>query len=151
MVTELQGDRVGLYIRDYGSTNAFKRVVCEETLTLEMNTSVNSTLTKTCGQFKGIGVLDWKINGNGVANFNPAGTEISADDLIEIQKNGTKQEVFVQNEAFTEGVTSYAVGEVFKFGGAAFLVANTMTFPANDITKFTYNLEGIGTPTTTES
>lgn len=149
-VTELQGSRVGVYTRDYGSSAVFKRIVCEETMTLSLSNDVNTTKTK-CGTFKGLDVVDWKINGNGVANFNPAGTEISANDLQTLQVARTKQEVYVQNEAFTEGGTSYDVGEVFKWGGAAYLTAQDITFPSNDIVKFTYNLEGVGTPDTTES
>jgi hypothetical protein len=149
-VTELQGSHVGVYVRDYGSTSAFKRIVCEETLTLSLTNDVNTTKTK-CGVFKGVDVTDWKINGNGVASFNPSGSEISANDLQTLQIARTKQEVFVQNESFSEGGTTYDIGEVFKFGGAAYLVAQDITFPGNDITKFTYNLEGVGTPDTTES
>lgn len=149
-VTELQGSRVGIYIRNYGSTDAFKRIVCEESASLELNNDVQTTKTK-CGVFKGVDIVDWKISGNGVANFNPSASEISADDLQTLQIARTKQEVYVQNEAFTEGGTSYAIGEVFKFGGAAYLVAQTISFPSNDITKFTYNLEGVGTPDTAES
>jgi hypothetical protein len=149
-VTELQGSRVGVYVRNYGSTDAFKRIVCEETVTLNISNDVNTSKTK-CGVFKGVDVVDWKCNGSGVANFNPAGTEISANDLQTLQIARTKQEVFIQNESFTEGVTTYDVGEVFKFGGAAYLVAQDITFPSNDITKFTWNMEGVGTPNTTES
>jgi hypothetical protein len=149
-VTELQGSRVGVYVRDYGTTDSFKRIVCEETVTLDLTNDVQTTKTK-CGVFKGVDVTDWKLNGNGVANFNPVGTEISANDLQSKQIARTKQEVYIQNEAFTEGVTSYAVGEVFKFGGAAYLTAQNITFPTNDIAKFTYNLEGIGTPDVSES
>lgn len=149
-VTELQGSKVGVYVRDYGTTNAFKRIVCEETVTLDMNNDVQTTKTK-CGTFKGVDVTDWKINGSGVANFNPGGAEISANDLQSLQIARTKQEVYIQNESFTEGSTTYNVGEVFKFGGAAYLVAQQITAPANDIVKFTYNLEGVGTPDVSES
>ena len=149
-VTELQGSRVGIYIRNYGTTNAFKRIVCEETSSLEINNDVQTTKTK-CGVFRGVDIVDWKITGNGVANFNPSGSEISSDDLIDLQVARTKQEVYIQNEAFTEGTTNYLEGEVFKFGGAAYLVAQNISFPSNDIVKFTYNIEGIGSPDTTES
>lgn len=149
-VTELQGSHVGVYIRNYGSTDVFKRIVCEETVTLDLSNDVQTTKTK-CGTFKGLDVVDWKINGTGVANFNPSGSEISANDLQTLQIARTKQEVFVQNESFTEGATTYDVGEICKFGGAAYLTAQSITFPSNDISKFTYNLEGVGTPNTTES
>lgn len=149
-VTELQGSRIGIYVRNYGSTDPFKRIVCEETATLDLSNDVQTTKTK-CGTFKGVDVVDWKINGNGVANFNPSGSEISANDLQTLQIARTKQEVFIQNEAFTEGGTPYDLGEVFKFGGAAFLTAQQITFPNNDIVKFTYNLEGVGAPDTSES
>lgn len=150
MVTELQGARVGVYIRNYGSTAVFKRIVCEETVTLSLSNDVNTSKTK-CGVFKGVDVVDWKLNGNGVANFAPAATEISANDLQTLQIARTKQEVYIQNEAFTEGGSTYPVGDVFKFGGAAYLVSQDITFPSNDITKFTWHLEGVGTPNTTES
>lgn len=149
-VTELQGSRIGVYVRDYGSTDVFKRIVCEETVTLSLSNDVQTSKTK-CGVFKGVDVTDWKLNGNGVANFNPSASEVSANDLQTLQIARTKQEVYIQNEAFTEGVTSYAVGEVFKFGGGAYLVAQDITAPSNDIVKFTWNMEGVGSPDTTES
>jgi len=149
-VTELQGNRVGIYIRDFGTTNAFKRIVCEETCSIDLNNDVTTTKTK-CGTFKGIDVVDWKVSGNGVANFNPSPSEISADALQALQVARTKQEVVIQNESFTEGVTTYGVGEVFKFSGPAYLTAQQISFPTNDIVKFTYNFEGIDDPILTES
>lgn len=149
-VTELQGAHVGVYIRSYGSTDVFKRIVCEETLTLDITNDIQTTKTK-CNVFKGIDVTDWKINGTGVCNFNPGGTEISSDDLIDLQIARTKLEVFVQNEAFTEGGTAYGVASVFKFGGAAYLNSQQLSFPTNDITKYTFSLEGVDEPDVTES
>lgn len=149
-VTELQGSHVGVYVRSYGSTNVFKRIVCEETLSLDLSNDIQTTKTK-CGTFKGVDVTDWKVNGTGVCNFNPGAAEISSDDLIDLQVAKTKLEVFVQNEAFTEGGTSYTQGAVFKFGGAAYLNSQQLSFPNNDITKYTFSLEGIDDPTTTES
>lgn len=149
-VTELQGSRVGVYVRSYGTTNAFKRIVCEETLTLDISNDIQTTKTK-CGTFKGVDVTDWKVNGTGVCNFNPGGSEISTDDLIDLQIARTKLEVYIQNESFVEGVTTYDVGEVFKFGGAAYLNSEQVSFPVNDITKYTFSMEGIDEPTVTES
>lgn len=150
MVTELQGSHVGVYIRSYGSTDPFKRVVCEETLQLDLSNDINTTKTK-CGVFKGVDVTDWKVQGTGVCNFNPGGSEISSDDMIDLQINRTKIEVFVQNEAFTESGTSYDVGEVFKFGGAAYINSQNLNFPSNDIAKYSFGLEGIGSPDVAES
>lgn len=149
-VTEMQGSRVGIYIRQYGTTGAFKRIVCEETCSIDLTNDVQTTKTK-CGVFKGVDVTDWKISGNGVANFNPGPAEASVQDLQAWQIGQTKVEVFVQNESFTEGVTTYDVGEVFKLGGGAYLTAQQVSFPTNDVVKFTYNLEGIGTPDVAES
>lgn len=150
MVTELQGSRVGVYIRDYGTTSAFKRIVCEETLTLDLSNDITTTKTK-CGVFKGIDVTDWKLNGTGVCNFNPGGSEISSDDLIDKQLAKTKQEVYIQNESFVEGITTYDIGEVFKFGGQAYINSQQLTFGTSDPVKFTWAMEGIGTPDVSES
>jgi len=149
-VTELQGKYVGVYVRDYGSTDPYKRLVCEETCTIDASNDVTTTKTK-CGVFKGIDVTDWKITGNAVANFNPGSAEISLDALQQKQVNRVKLDVVVQNEAFTEGGTSYTAGKVFKFAGPAYLTQCNVTAATNEVVKFTFNFEGEGTPDLTET
>lgn len=144
--TEVQGANIRIMVRDYGSTSAFKEMVCEETLTFELNNDVTSTKTK-CGVFKGVQVADFKANGAGVCNVTPTATEYSYDALQVDQIAITKKEFSIENKAYG----AYVAGELIKMGGAGYFVGSQFTGNNGEVCKFTWNLEGVGTLNTTES
>lgn len=148
--TTVDANKIGFYVRTYGSTDAFKRIVCEENLTLEISNDVNTTKTK-CGVFKGIDVADFKANGTGVCNITPTASEISHEDLVTIQLANTKLEFVLQNEAYTEGVTTYALGEVIRMQGGCYITSTQLQANQGDKMKFTWAIEGDGTLDDTES
>lgn len=150
MATEVQGSRIGFYVRDFGSSAAFKRIVCEESVTLDLNNDVTTTKTK-CGVFKGVSVADFKANGSAVHNIDPTSSEASLDYVQGKQIARTKQEFVMQNEAYTEGGTSYDLGEAFRFAGGGYFNSSQATADTDNPMKFTWSFEGIGTPTDTES
>jgi len=144
--TEVQGANMKIELRDYGSTDVFQEMVCEETLIFELNNDVSSTKTK-CGVFKGIQVADFKANGSGVCNVTPTGTEYSYDELQTDQIALQKKEFVIQNRAYD----AYAEGQLIKMGGGGYFVASQFNGSNGEACKFTWTLEGVGTLDTTES
>lgn len=144
--TSVQGSHIGFYVRVYGVTTAFKKLVCEESVTFDLANSVTSTLTK-CGYFKGVSVPDFKANGSAVHNFTPDSSEVSLNDVQGWQTGLTKLEYVIQNEAHD----AINAGHEFKMAGVGWFVNSQGTANANDTLKFTWNFEGEGTPTLTES
>lgn len=150
MATEVQGSRIGFYVRDYGASTPFLRIVCEETVTLDLNNDITTTKTK-CGVFKGVSVADFKANGSAVHNIDPGGAEASLDYVQSKQIARTKQEFVMQNEAYTEGGVSYDIGEAFRFAGAMYFNSSQATADTDNPMKFTWSAEGIGVPNDSES
>ena len=147
----IQGLNIGFYVRNYGTTNAFKRLVCEDNLNFDINNDVSTVKTK-CGVFKGIDVADFKANGSGVCNLTPTASELSLDALQVVQVARTKQEFVLQNEAYTDSSgASIAIGHQVKLSGAGYFTASQLQAGVNDPMKFTWNFEGEGTLTLTES
>lgn len=144
--TEVQGANIKLELRDYGSTDVFQEMVCEETLLFDLNNDVTTSKTK-CGVFKGIQVADFKANGSGVCNVTPTGTEYSYDELQADQIGIVKKEFVIQNRAYG----AYVEGELIKMAGAGYFVGSQFNGSNGEACKFTWNLEGVGTLNITES
>jgi hypothetical protein len=141
-MAEVQGSTIGFYVRDYGTTGVWKRLVCEETLTFDLTNDVATTKTK-CGVFKGVDVADFKVSGSGVSQFAPTTTEYSHDALTADQVAVQKKEFRIQDIA--------TLGSVILLAGSGYFVQSQLSFPANDVVKFTYTFEGVGTPEQHES
>lgn len=146
MATELQGALVAFKVRDYGSTSAFKTIVCEETVTFDVSNDVSTTKTK-CGVFKGVLAPDFKANGSAVANFVPTSSEYSYNALIEDQKALTKKEFVF--ESLSDGTNNE--GHLLRMSGAGYFVNSQMTGNNGETVKFTWSFEGTGTLGSTES
>jgi Phage major tail protein 2. len=150
MATEVQGSRIGFYVRDAGATTPFLRIVCEESVTLDLNNDITTTKTK-CGVFKGVSVADFKANGSAVHNIDPTSAEASLDYVQTKQIARTKQEFVMQNEAYTEEGITYSLGEAFRFAGDGYFNSSQATADTDNPMKFTWSFEGIGVPDGTES
>lgn len=146
MATEVQGIHVGIYFRDNGTTQAWKRLVCEETLFFDLNNDVNTTKTK-CGIFKGIDVADFKCNGSGVCNISPTSVEMSYDQLVLDQQNITKKDFRIQNEAYG----SVGLSDQILLAGSGYFVQSQFDGSTGQACKFTWTFEGTGTVETHES
>lgn len=148
MATKLvQGAEAQFLVRDYGATTAYKELVCEETLTFDINNDVTTVKTK-CGTFRGIQVADCKANGSAACNVTPTASEYSYDALQTDQLAITKKEFVIQNRAYG----SVNAGHEFKMAGAGYFVGSQFTGNQGDVCKFTWNFEVDGPLTsTTES
>jgi hypothetical protein len=138
----IQGVDIGFYVRDYGTTGAWKRLVCEETLSIDFTSDVNTTKTK-CGVFKGFLIPDCKISGSGVANSQPTANEISHDEITTNMLAVTKKEFRIQDVA--------TLGSVILLGGAGNFSQQQITFNNGEVVKFTYTMEATGTIESHES
>lgn len=146
MATYLQGKDVEFLVR-VKDTGEFKRLVCEDTLVLEITNDVVVTKTKTCGTAKGIQSADFKANGSAVCNLDPTSEEVSYDGMVDWQLATTEVDWIIRNIA----VTGYAAGEGMRFSGTGYFVSTQGTFSNGEACKWTWNLEGTGTINTTES
>lgn len=142
---ELQGTDVEFLVRPFNN-GSFKQMVCEETLLLDITNEVNTTKTK-CGPVKGVSDPDFKANGTAVHNLTPTGSEVSYDDVVEWQVDVQKVDFIIRNIA----ITGYAAGAAFRFSGSGYFVSSQGSFPADDVVKFTWALEGVGVPNDVES
>ena len=138
----VQGVDIAFYVRDYGTSGVWKRLVCEDTLVFDLTSEVTTTKSK-CGTFKGFQVPEFKVNGTGVANFAPTSSEYSHDamtaDLYAVQK----KEYRIQDVA--------TLGSVILLAGAGYFSSQQITFNNGEVVKFTYNFEGTGTLEALES
>ena len=131
----IAGVDIGFYVRDYGTTGVWKRLVCEETLDVDFTSDVNTTKTK-CGVFKGFLIPDCKISGSGVANSQPVSTEISHDEITTNMLGVTKKEFRIQDVATS--------GSVILIAGQGNFSQQKITFNNGDTVKFTYTFEATG-------
>lgn len=138
----IQGADIAFYVRDYGSTGLWQRLVCEDTLVFDFASDVNVTKTK-CGTFKGLQVPDFKVNGTGVTNSQPTSAEYSSDHMTDDMNAIQKKEFRIQDVA--------TLGSVILLAGAGYFSTQQITFNNGETVKFTYNFEGTGTLETHES
>lgn len=146
MATEIQGKNIQLLLREFGSTDPFQEVVCEETVQIEVTNDVTTTKTK-CGVFKGIDVADFKLNGNAVHNIDPTSAEVSHDGMLSWQLDRTKLEFVLQNRAYD----SVDAGAAVRMAGSAYITSTVFNGSNAEVAKFTWNLEGVGTLNDSES
>ena len=136
MATEHQGSDIAFYVRDFGTTGVWKRLVCEDTLVFDYTSDVTTSKTK-CGVFKGVQIPDFKVSGSGVSNFVPTTSEYSNDNITSDQGATQKKEFRIQDIA--------TLGSVILLAGGGYFTQSQQTFNNGDVCKFTYTFEGVGT------
>ena len=145
-VQEVQGADIEFLVRQ-ADTGLFKRMVCEDSLTLDISNDVTTVKTKTCGAFKGVQTPDFKANGSAVFNVTPTSTEVSYDQVATWQNDVEKVEWIIRNIAFGSTVA----GDAIRFSGYGYFVNSQFVANNGEVAKFTWNLEGVGTLNVTES
>jgi hypothetical protein len=145
MAVTIQGSDIELTIRQK-NTGAFKTMVCEETVFLDVTNDVNTTKTK-CGVFKGIQTPDFKLNGTGTFNASPESTELSYDEVLAYQVDRTEVDWIIRNKAFG----AYTAGNLIRMSGTGYFVSTQFDGSEGQVVKFSWNIEGTGTINDTES
>jgi hypothetical protein len=143
MASAVQGSTINLYVRDFNTSQVWKKVTCNENLSFDMSNDVNTKKTK-CGVFKGIiSPPDMKISGSGTVNFAPSATEYSYDQLQVDQLAGTKKSFRIQDDA--------TVGTVIMINGDGYWTVSQGSFNNGETVDFTFTMEVDGTIGTSES
>ena len=137
MATPKSGNLVKLYLRETGSTTAFKYVVCNTTLSLDGTAEEISTTTK-CGVLKAAGTTSFEIPFAGVTDFAGTAGTISANDLYNWFAANTSVD-FVIGDAATAGT-------VLDFSGVAFITSLTVSSEVDNFISFDGTLSVNGTP-----
>lgn len=138
MATGKSGNLIKLYLRENGSTAAYKYVVCNEDLSLEGSADEVSRPTK-CGTLKTAGTPSYSISFSGVANFANDASQISHNELADWFAAQTLLD-FVFGDAPT-GAT------VLDFNGVCTLTSFNITATVDDFISFDATLGVNGTPT----
>lgn len=131
------GNVIFLYLRPNGGTIAFKKVVCNEELALSLDRDIIEANTK-CGVLKAAGSLSSEIPFSGVANFTPAGTELSHNELLDWQLAATKLD-WIVSDASTGGTK-------IDMSGAGYLGSFELTASTDEFISFDCTLAVDGTP-----
>lgn len=145
MATELQGSQIELLLREYNN-GTFDEMTCEKTVFLNVTNDVTKESTK-CGQFKGIQVADFKLNGEAVFNTSPTSSEVSYDQVLAWQIDRTKVDWIIRNRT----ATGVVAGDVIRMSGSGYFVNTQFDGSDGQVTKFTWEIEGVGTINDTES
>lgn len=135
--TPKSGNLIKLYLRENGSTVAYKYVVCNEDLSLDGTSDEVSRPTK-CGTLKTAGTPSFEVPLSGVANFTPDADQISHNELWDWFAAGTALD-FVVGDASTGGT-------VLDFSGVGTLTALSIQAPVDDFVAFDGTLAVNGTP-----
>ena len=142
MATAVQGSTIDFKVRDFGTSQVWKKLTCMETLVFDASNDVNTKKTK-CGVFKGIITPpDFKASGQGVCNTTPLSTEYSYDALQNDQLNGQKKEFRIEDPTF---------GTVIMINGAGYFTQSQLTANNGETMNFTFTFEVDGTIITSES
>lgn len=142
MATAQQGAIINLYVRDFGTTQAWKKITCNENLSFQMSNDVNTKKTK-CGVFKGLLIPDMKITGSGSVNFSPTATETSYDAIQVDQQAIQKKDFRIQDDS--------TFGTVIMINGSGYWSQSEVTFNNGETVDFTFTFEVDGAIGTSES
>jgi len=137
MASPKTGNLVKLYLRENGSTTAFKYVVCNTTLSLDGTAEEISTNTK-CGVLKTAGTTSFEIPFAGVTDFAGDAGTISANELYNWFAANSQLD-FVIGDAATAGT-------VLDFSGVGSLTSLTVAAEVDNFISFDANLSVSGTP-----
>ena len=135
MATTYSGGLIFLYLRQNGTTGAFKSVVCNEDLAISINTEILERSTK-CGVLKAAGQSSNEVPFSGVCNFAPGVTELSHNELLDWAIGKVKLD-FVMSDAATGGT-------ILDISGSGYIGAFEIQTPAEDFIAFdaTFAVDG---------
>jgi hypothetical protein len=137
----LQGADVEFMVREAGSSDVWRRMVCSIDDQFELTNETTETDTK-CGTYIGIKPVKANISGNAVFNTEATGSEVSYEDVTNWQINNTPMEFIYRNEAYTSGSGStVAAGDVLYFTGAGYFSATMYNGTNGQIGQFSWTFK----------
>lgn len=141
-MAELQGSLIQFKVRENGTADPLKTLVCTEDTTFNITNEISKRRTN-CGVKTGIADAEFTASGNAVYNYTPGGTEVSWDDIKEWQKSKTKLDFVYENDADSP----LAQGAALSAVGSGYFTETTFTgsAEADGIGSFSWTFEGTGT------
>lgn len=137
----LQAVDIQFLVRQAGTSDAYKELVCTIDDQLQLTNDITETTTR-CGTKIGISEAKATISGNATNNITPTTTEASYDDVSTWQIGKTSLDFKYQNEACEdENGNSYAAGAIFSFTGTGYFVDSTQTGGDKEVSKFSFSFK----------
>ena len=137
-VNEMQGTLL-LHQASIDGGVTWRTIVCAQGGRIRSNTNVTSESTK-CGPVKGIGIPDWVMSGDAVANFIPEEDEVSLNELMDWIQDTTKVRLRVMSPAETD----FEVGEKYYREGEGYFSTNEEDISDSTPVKFSWEFQGQG-------
>lgn len=133
----LQSKDSPIQLRTKG-TSPWKTLVCLENFNIPLATQVTETDT-FCGNAVGLGIVKFTPAGSFVFEQFPDADQVTYDQMVEWQLNGTLLEFLVEYLGSTGSTATpkYLSGECF-------VTSTEMQAAVNDVLKATYTLTGSG-------
>lgn len=140
-MAELQAVDIVFKVREAGTSDAYKELVCTIDDQLQLTNDVTETNTR-CGTKIGVSEAKGTLSGNATCNISPTSSEVSYDDVAGYQIDRTNLDYEYKNEAFTdEDGNSVAEGAVLNFSGTGKFVDTTFTGADKDVAKFSFQFK----------
>lgn len=137
----LQAVYIQFQVREAGTSDPYKELVCTIDDQLQLTNDVTETNTR-CGNKVGVSEAKGNISGNATYNITPTSAEASYDDVSDWQIAKTSLEFKYQNEAFTDDAgTSHLEGSILSFTGEGKFVDSTFTGGDKDVAKFSFTFK----------
>jgi len=135
-MAQLNGKDLNLYVRENGSTGAYKKMVCETNSGVEISTSTTETVTK-CATYSSTSTPSFTFPIDAVLETAPSATEVSFEECLSYIFNSTLLDVKFENPVGS--------GTNFFIQGTARISALSISAPAEGLVSFTGTLTGTGT------
>lgn len=144
MSIEVKGTLVNLEVRQSGTTNPFKILVCLESSTFTINSEIAKRRTN-CGFKATAADPEFSATVDAVQNANPGASEVSYGDIKSFIKNKTKVDFRYASYADTGAGLGYGDG-IYNFGSGYFSELGAAASAEPDgLLTYSVNLEGVGT------
>ena len=142
MATVVQSNLVPITLStDSGTT--YRAIVCKKGWTFNHETATTEEQTD-CGTLIGLGSNSWSFDVDGIFSTDPGGSEIGAEELIDIA--GAQTLVLVKAQYPTSGTP----GANVYLQGSVYITNVQLVNSVGSLMNYTLTLKGSGTLDTTE-
>jgi hypothetical protein len=141
-MAEISGKLLNFRVRENGTLDAFRTLVCTDSVSFSISTEVNTRATN-CGPKTSAADPTFSATGNAVFDGSPGGTEVSWSDVKEWMKTGTKLDFQFYNAAdVANGIVESALVDV---DGSGYFSESELSGVPDDLAEFSWTFTGTGT------
>ena len=134
----IQGELAPIWLSDDDGVT-FKLLVCLETYSVGLDTTVNQTETN-CGIATGLGAIKFIPKGSAVLEADPGVDEVTYEDMLAWQLNKT---LLLFKTEYPGSGSQY--GKNIALSGQCYVTSTSGTFQVGQVIKFDFTLTGNGT------